>query len=269
MKLIFTLPALALVLAAPAASAAVIVNDSFNDGGRTNGTDPNDASWYTGKNITTLSVTSNKLSVDPSATFGFILGNFSNTTIAVGERLQLSVDLTYVSAPVDLASGLRVGLYYGSPQVTNEDNGRTGHYGYAFGSNPGLASASGTNVFYENSGDNILGSTNGLTAVGSPVAGQSIVWGTSTHSFLYSITRNANGSLSVSASIDGNTAATGSLASPLNNNYTFNTIAIGQGSMDVVYTIDNVLLQTVTVPEPASALLGSLGCLLLLRRRRA
>jgi hypothetical protein len=133
--------------------------------------------------------------------------------------------------------------------------------------------ANGTLAKEEGAGNSILGGSNtapngaGFNTVSGQISGASVNSGTATHSALYTITRNPDGSLSLSASIDGGSPATGTTGtSP--HTYTFNQIGIGGGNANNSYSIDNVLIEV--IPEPSAALLTALGALALagVRRRR-
>ena len=264
-----------------AAHAATLtaVNDPFTDGARTNGADPLDIQWF-GIRSSTLAVgnnaaigSGNALNVTTSTSFSRIAGVFSSLTLLAGETLRLSFDYALVSAPGTAPAGLRIGLFNnggtpftadtatGNGSIEQDDNG------YGFSTNPGLDAADGTRIAEEaaDPGNSILGgpAPGGFNFIGS--AGASVESGTTMHSALFTMTRNLDGSLSMTASIDGGTAATATTGtSPFT--YTFNEVGFGQGSFNGSYSIDNVVIDV--VPEPSAALLSVLGALALFRRRR-
>ncbi|MDB4265537.1 hypothetical protein N9891_02170, partial [bacterium] len=253
------------------AATMIVVSDGFDDGGRTNGTDASDIAWYesfqTGSSTPTsdLSVSNdsgvpgigggNALFLDSGGTFSRLSGVFNDTTLAVGETLGLSFDMRFTSNPGAITNGLRVGFYNdgGTTNSSDTSNGATvfnDDYGYGFATNLGSASSFGTSVRQENNG----GSTGaeGITGGPSPYSfngvsgsssGASTIWGTSSRSVQFTITRLSDGSLDLLASIDGGTAATGNVISPFNSNYTFNEVAIGLGGFSSDFYIDNVLIQ--------------------------
>ena len=277
MKALLVLSALVL---APGISraATTVVSDAFDDGGRTNGADANDIQWYAGRNNVALSVApdagiggGNALQVDSSTTFPRVVGLFdSGVTIGVGETLELTFDLRFTATPSTGSALLRVGIFNnGGTAITGDQDpggNQNDDFGYGFSTNPGLASAGGTSVAWEEAGNSILGGSSpaGLSATGT--AGESIDWGVASHSAVFRITRLADGSLDLSASIDGGTAATGNIASPINGSYTFHEVGFGEGGMNADFALDNV--RVAIVPEPGPALLGSIGVLALLVRRR-
>ena len=90
---------LSLLAAAPARAYLIIVDDQFNDGGRSNGADPLDVAWWEQNTGTTTTVnaagglTGNSLLVDSNGTFRPVVAAFPLTTIALGQRLRLAFDI--------------------------------------------------------------------------------------------------------------------------------------------------------------------------------
>ncbi len=81
------------------------------------------------------------------------------------------------------------------------------------------------------------------------------------------MTAGANGNIELSYYLDGGLIlqTTDSSVSPFS---TFDEIALRKRNNNNAFYIDNVVLQTVVIPEPSVALLGAFGALALLRRRR-
>lgn len=259
---------LALLAAHTSHAATIHLNDTFNDGGRTNGADTIDTAWFLSNtgNSTTLTVANdavinsgNAMRLTTTTNFRKFFGAFSSAiTIAQGETLQLSFD--YRFHEVANGAGLfRFGLYNNGGTATTADNvpSDNNDFGYASTTNPGLDSANGTVVNSEIAGDASLGGAtpNGLVSVGS--AGASVNVGTTLPgSALFSITRNLDDSISLSSSINGQSAASGTITtSPLT--YTFHQVVIGLGGTASDFSVDNVNVSV--IPEPSCLLLSALG----------
>jgi hypothetical protein len=270
-----------LTLSASHATTVLYVDDPFTDGGATNGADAKDIAWYvnntTGASssvaVDAVIGTGNALRMTATQSFRKFIGVFgASVTILQGETLQLSFDYRFHET-ANLANGLRFGLFNNGGTSATADNaaGDSDNFGYGGATNPGATSTTGTRVAYEAAGDAVLGGTAPGALVFFGSSGDSVDSGTiSKGTVFFSITRNLDDSISLSSSINGQTAASGTLASPATSpeflNYGFNEVAIGVGGTAADFSIDNVLVQV--VPEPSAALLGGLGALFLLRRRR-
>jgi hypothetical protein len=250
-------------------TAAIIISDGFDDGGFTNGTDPNDIAWSDLTNTTPTVATDatisdgNALNVNATAGFNRIWTNFAGVTLNPGDSLTLSFDYRFTQNPADTASQFRVGLFNNGGTNNTEGN----DFGYGFATNVGLNSSTGTNVWEEGVGTSILGgSPGGIVAFGT--AGASVNSpNTGAHSVVYTMTRNLSGGLDFSASIDGGLAATGTDATPATT--TFHVLAIGEGGVTLDYNLDNIQLEYTPVPEPSTlAVVGLGGFGLLLARRK-
>ena len=118
--------------------AAVVVNDGFDDGGRTNGADALDVDWWTidGRNPgdQTLTVqtddgspgigSGNALAVTHTATDDrrSILANFADVTLAnIGESISLSFDFRILSSS-NSKEDFRFGLYNSNGTVQTSDD---------------------------------------------------------------------------------------------------------------------------------------------------
>ncbi|HEX2473329.1 MAG TPA: hypothetical protein VHK01_01205, partial [Lacipirellulaceae bacterium] len=78
----------ALLVAAPTAEAAIIVNDSWTDGGRDNGLDPLDSNWWVSSNPNGIEVTTGTLGMVTGSQGRGIHTVFPTQTLAnVGDKL--------------------------------------------------------------------------------------------------------------------------------------------------------------------------------------
>ncbi len=268
-----------LIAAAGASNAATLLDDKFLDGNSTNGSDAGetDAEWFTNKSNSpgTISIVSNsvtgpdegsddsalRFTPDTDANFRGILANFTSTTIGLNDRLTLSFDFRYPTAPGGNDTGLRIGLFNSNGTVVNSNAATAddNDFGYLarFSTN-----ANGTsdvkdvpNGDSQSAGFDIVGATS--NTIGA--------FGTTSRALRFELTGVAGG-VQLDSYFDNSLIAT---ATDTDAAYTtFDNLRIGQGGLDDTFEIDNVLVVTSVIPEPSVALLGALGMLGLLRRRR-
>jgi hypothetical protein len=104
----------ALLARAPAAHAILIVNDSWADGGRTDGPDPLDAPWFGSTSSAAIEVSVGDLGLVTGTTNGRgIHGIFAPQTLTtVGDNLTATFTLTTpVTVGTNKPSAFRVGLF--------------------------------------------------------------------------------------------------------------------------------------------------------------
>ena len=110
MKAVNTLLLTAL-LAPTLASAQLIVDDSWADGGRNNGADPLDADWWTSSASTGIEVSVGSLGLVTGSSGRGIHATFAPQTLGIGEMLRATYTFkTPATVGVNLASPFRVGL---------------------------------------------------------------------------------------------------------------------------------------------------------------
>lgn len=282
--------ALPIAIGVSTASAATIFFDTFTDGDRTNGTDTTDVAWY---EVNSASATSaintasavvsgnNSLYINTGGNFRGLIANFapagsgSSGTLNIGEGYTLSLDFKYLAGG-NVSNAIRVGLgdssTVGAVAYTADGNpapnttGTQNQVGYFAGFGAGGSTSSQT---YEDTAGNVF-TTGTVGAFGTAVTGTSLNTNTG-RSVLLSVLRTTTGT-QVSSSIFSGLGGTGTVltstfvdtVSPF---VQFNQVAVMAGNdADIEYSFDNV--QLTYVPEPRAALLGGLGMLALLRRRR-
>ena len=103
----------AMLVAAPTAEAAQIVNDSWADGGRDNGADPLDSNWWSSSSTSGIEVSVGSLGMVTGTSGRGIHTVFPTQTLAnVGDKLVATYTFT---TPATLGSGgtggFRVGLF--------------------------------------------------------------------------------------------------------------------------------------------------------------
>lgn len=224
------------------ASANVRARDTFSDGDRTNGAETSDLAWYsikvagTGISIVNDNVaggigTDNALKLTPTSWSQGVIGNLPGAvTLQNGDSLVLSFKWRYTgTANTNFPQRLRFGFFNSGGSLTSNDNHttvRNNDHGYWAGTNPAVASGTGTGIVQETASDEIL-SGNGLTSIGT--AGASVTGGTTAHTGMLKITRSGT-NLVVSASIDDQAPATATVTNP--SNYTFHEVAFAVGIGD-------------------------------------
>lgn len=266
--------------------AAIVYNDTFEDGRTDDPGNPTDLAWYTRFSASVGTVTTG---VDASLNNNAALllnkvesgaGNnvqtaapFANFALStVGQYLQLNFDfrLSNTNYPAGI-NNLRFGLYndQGTPVTVDESTASNDDKGYYFGLGSGSVSAA-QQIFREDSGISpILGGTD-RTNLGTTSA--HIVPDFLKHAASLRVERTATG-VDISVYLDNTLLLTRSdaLAGAITS---FNMLAVGSAfnGTDTDFNIDNVQIDTnVAIPEPTSWAL--LGCGLLAgwqwRRRRA
>jgi hypothetical protein len=302
------LPTLALLsFAALPAKSAVLVSDDFTNAVRVGGTDartgvdvdgvaPLTNDWMMAlANGTTANQTSdanapnvatgingNSLATT-GGTFPFSLHRyFTSTTLNAGESISVSLNIRTTAAPTAQATSFRIGLFdsnTGKISTNSNFSGATGStagtvfiddrgYGafYDTGTSP-LAHVIGerTNTTYTAAnGINLFRPSDFGNLGTASTVGNTIALNTT-----YAVTLN------IARSLDGSSVTTTSTFNGISLSFTdttdlvteFDHLAIFFGSSWTgTKYVDDVMVTF--VPEPSSALLGALGLLALLRRRR-
>lgn len=265
--------AAAIMMSVAASQAAILVDEQFIDGDFTDGTDAKDLNWQLYMSGPTLSIVSdnttgpaeagndNALNIN-NAGQGFrgvygILG--IGVTLGVGDSLTLSYDHQFLASPGNTAASVRFGLYNSNATNTaNNDNGYFARVSSGTGS-PGIE------VWKETGTDTVLSGGDNAVVVGG--SGSGFV-GLTTASVNLSmvLTRTASSALKIDVKQNGTTVW--SVTDVSASFFTYDEIALGTGTNNPQFRLDNISLVSV-VPEPATLGLMSLaGTLLGMRRRR-
>lgn len=247
------------------APAGTIVSDPFTDGSRSNtsGGDLRGVQFFSSQASSTLAIaddsagigSGNALIATPVSTSLKVIAEFNTVTLAqAGSFVQLQFDFRYTQTPDAAAGNFRFGLYQIGTTHTTADSGnsaRNDDVGYGFTTNPGAAVSASNHIISEAAGDDILGGSapgNAVNFTGTGTSTTSANLGTTKHTAQLLITRQSNGDLVISGSIDGVTAsATHAAASVLT--YAFNEIGIANGSTTKPFAIDNVTVTTNNPPQ--------------------
>ena len=229
----------------------LIANDPFTDGSATNASGGDLLGLlYDRVNGTIAAVddsagigSGNALQITPTTTAAKAFAEFDTVTLTnAGDFVQLQFDFRYTQQPDNVSAGFRWGLYQTfSTHTSISGNGaRNDDVGYGCDSNPGGTSG-GTHTFAEGAGDDILTSGAGPLVNFSGGATSSNL-GTNKHTVILRVTRQANGDLLVTGTIDG-TSHSGTSPSNSVSTYSFNELALGNGSTtSKAYAIDNVTI---------------------------
>ena len=208
----------------------------------------------------------NALNFDPSAgnlTFRAILGNFTSTTLGVGDRISLTFDFRFTSAPSLQRSLLRIGLFNSNGTIVNSDATTVDNDDFGYLSRFSSDSDTASDLTKVPSGDTSTAGTP-LTEIANNAIG---AFGTTSHAIRFDITNTATGTL-VESYFDGGLISSATDLTANSPYVTFDNIRIGQGSGSTPFRIDNVGVETFVVPEPSSLALTALGALALVLRRR-
>lgn len=269
------LAAASLALLTATSQAAIIFTDTFDSG---------TGSWFTGGssgavvNATTgiLANSSAQLSWTPSSSGDItraIGRSFTSQTVAVGQTIRVTFDYTenYAATTNDVA--LRVGFYdVANPITANQwsTSGGTvglfnGYYGFIrdTGTTNTLRTESATDTTAVNTGPTVATSVT-LTTTGDSVT-YDIVQSTQ-YKVLFEVTRTSSTQMSSVmklTSFDGLTTYQNLTASTATVQSNFDTLVVRPNGATL---LDNIKVEV--IPEPSAALLGGLGLLALLRRRR-
>ena len=91
------------------AASTTIVDDSWTDGGRSNGADPLDSNWWTSNSPNAIEVSAGRLGLVSGSSSRGIHTIFPTQTLSVGDRL-VATELPLAAFPLPLAGGVGVGM---------------------------------------------------------------------------------------------------------------------------------------------------------------
>lgn len=228
-------------------------------------------SWYRvgGGSGSSLSNSSGSLVYTPASTASTanIIGYFSPSTLALGETITLSLNVTMSQVPNAMES-VRFGLFNsGGVQVTansnNFDNAAFAAYqGYSVWFNPSSTSSAYTIRERITTSNNALfaGGASNNPALGTTTNGTIGLAANTPSTWEFSLTRTEAG-LGLVSTVNGVELSRVDNVSPY---FTFDTIAL-QFSANVTGA---VTFNSIAVPEPSTAILGALGIGFVLMRLR-
>lgn len=280
------------------ANAIITFTDPFTDGNKAGGADNSGISWYdrsansdlsvNSTSATTLTGNALNLNLGTSTATGIsvqnrgFVGVLNSTTFiptAIGHYISLSFDFqirptstdapatTYTTSPQNGAEGITFGFYSSNGSIVSGDSATTSDNDLGIRGSFGTGTTLAADLAREtNSAAGGLGTTTSGDSVSFVSAGNtpSAINDFNKHSAQLMLTLTSAGQYTVTMMLDGATIATGTTAQ---TGYTqFDEIVFSQGGGNN-FSIDNVVVTM--VPETSTLLLGGLGALTLLRRRRA
>jgi hypothetical protein len=253
------------LLAATSHAATIVFTDTFDSG---------TGSWYTGGSTGTLSNSSSQLSWAPGATNDItraIGRSFTSQTVAVGQTIRVTFDYTQNAATV--SDILRVGLYDVANPIAANQWSTAGTTVGAFNGYYGFIRDNGTTslIRTESATDTTTVATGPTVETVAPTFG-TIAGTTTTFDIIQSTQYQVVFELTRTSSTEMSSVYRLSSGATIHQNITGSTPVV-QDSFDTLVIrpngsilLDNI--QVTIIPEPTAALLGGLGMLALLRRRR-
>lgn len=267
-------------LCASSALGTTLLTDDFSNGSRNNA--PTGGDWYYVGTTTVTFPAGGGMNVAPGGGVSRTMQTtFSPATLAIGESLTASFDITLTDTPGNLDRQFRMGLFNSAGTSLTADNttdnattlaSNADNYGYWSGVSTGSEKAAF--MYYQPSGGSGFMST---SSTGAANLGSDFNFGgleaNKTYTFTLTLKRN-------STSMDYTYAASGPLtginpSGSVTRSYTgasthsFDTFAILTNSQTLDYTINNVSIGI--VPEPGTLgllVIGSLAVFGLRRRPR-
>lgn len=247
------------------ADAAIVFEDTFGSG---------TGNWYRASTLDSLTTVSGELSVVrntaiPTNSDGVVGRSFDAQSLGVGETIRLTLDYRQ-----DVASNaiFRVGLYDVGTALAadNWSNNNIGTFaGYYTFARDASATASLTRYESAASSNTAAPPTSGGTSVTTSGSGTNHDInqdGSVTYKVLFEITRTSSTQVDtlfkLSSGVTDHFSIVGSTTTNLFTTFDSAVLRIGGGTA----YYDNIKLEV--VPEPSAALLGGLGMLALLRRRK-
>jgi hypothetical protein len=93
------------------AASTTIVDDSWTDGGRSNGADPLDSNWWTSNSPNAIEVSAGQLGLVSGSSGRGIHTIFPTRTLSVGDRLVATYTFTTPATVRTFPAGFRIGLF--------------------------------------------------------------------------------------------------------------------------------------------------------------
>jgi hypothetical protein len=298
------LAALAIVIAsiAPAAlQAAIIVNDSWADGGRGNGADAQDTNWWTSSSSAGIEVAVGSLGLVTGTSGRGIHAIFPTQTLAnVGDKLVATYTFTTPATVGTPGSGAfraglfdtlgRAGLDADVPSSSGSPNTLYGWFSTGSAALPGYmmdmdVGSGGTEDLNFRQHDTVqtattptgrlMGTTTGFTSIGSGPDGVYAFAPNTSYTGSLTMTRSSATELQVTGTLGAashtvtdpfDSASFGMLAFWANSN-TFGSSATA-GTADNGIDFTNVTIEFIPIPEPASLGLAAIAALAAASRAR-
>jgi autotransporter-associated beta strand protein len=251
------------------APTGTVVSDPFSDGSRSNATggDLLGVPFFTQSGSASVAadpvIGNGNALLSPNATTSKVIAEFTPVTLTkVGDFVQLQFDFRFSSASASVSAGFRFGLYQTFSTHTTADlqTTRTDDVGYGVTSDPG--GTTGTKLFAEAAGDEILGGSAPGQLANFGTTGASAALGTAKHTATLVLTLQSGGVLQVSGTIDGTTVT--ATRSPTLLTTSFNELAISSNTSPTAnsFYVDNLTVTKnnaarITISSPTSGIVWS------------
>jgi hypothetical protein len=275
--------------ATTSATAAVIINETWTDGERATQDLPNNSmAWFTSASSSTLTATTGAMTQVTGTSGRHALGYFTDfgspVSLAIGERITVSFVVVFNRATAlgTTDNGFKVGLYDGSTgtRVAIDSHGGTSasttfdnYFGYAAMTNIGLADGNKASIRERTSVINqaFIGSTTPYTTLGNNGGPAQLFEPGVEYGGLFSIERVDDALLSLTFTMSGGAIAdyTITRTDETPSAIAFDTVAFHMNSNQAdSFTLKQVEISIVPEPAHFALLLGALGLLGVLIRRR-
>jgi hypothetical protein len=281
-------PWLLLALTPTVLSAQTIVNDSWADGGRSNGADAQDTDWWTSTSSSAIEVGTGFLGLVSGTSGRGIHGTFAPQTLAIGDKLTATFSFATPATVTTATSGgaqFRIGFFdttghnfaqnFTSTTSTEWNNLN----GYMMDFDVGPLTSGSANITFRQRTDMtssaLMTSTTPYTQIGA-AGGNSYSFSPNTsYVGVFSLTRTGADSLDLSGSlyqgvtlltdwsvsdVSGIVGSVGALGFQVNSSVFGSSSTIGATDNGIDFSNIQINFTAAPVPEPATAsiLLGGL-----------
>lgn len=281
-------------LMVPNVNAAIVFNDSFDDGGFTDGADLTDTAWHGTTGDSAIEIFGGDLSLRSGTSGRGLHAVFPTQTLSmVGDKITASFTFTTPTTVGASKSGaFRIGLFNSNGETIHTQDGNSSSdaaWNNVLGNMVDLDIATGGSENFQFrekplglTGNRLLGTTGGFVSQGSGGEATNYVFAANTtYTGTYSIEQTGVSEWMIRSSLDDgaisdfeirtvtslNTSNYDILAFHVNSE-TFGSTNAG-GDADNGIDFQNVTLEFDGVPEPSSILLSLIGGMMCFKRRRA
>ncbi|MEN8853371.1 MAG: PEP-CTERM sorting domain-containing protein [Akkermansiaceae bacterium] len=277
------------------AHGVIVFNDSFTDGGFTDGADATDTAWHGTTGDSAIEIFGGDLSLRSGTSGRGLHAEFSTQTLSsIGDKITATFNFTTPVTIATVAKGgaFRIGLFNSNGETIHTQDGNSSQdaaWNNVLGNMVDLdVNTAGSENFQFREkpagliGNRLLGTTSGFVSQGSGGEPTNYVFAANTsYTGTYSIEQTGASEWMIRSSLDDgvtsdfeirtvtslNTSSYDILAFHVNS-ATFGSVN-SSGVADNGIDFQNVTLEFEGVPEPSSALLSLLGGMMAFRRRRA
>jgi hypothetical protein len=294
MKQIISLCISVLLLPTILSAQTTIVNDSWADGGRNNGADPQDTDWWTSTSNQAIEVGVGYLGLVTGTSGRGIHGTFTPQILGVGDTLTASFSFRTPATVTTATSGgaqFRIGLFdttghnFAQNFTTTTSTEWNNLNGYMMDFDVGPLTSGSANITFRQRTDmtssTLMTTTTGYTQIGT-AGGSSYSFAANTaYTGVISLTRTGTDSLELGGSLyqgasllstwtqsdaSGIVSTLGALAFQVNSSIFGSSGTVGAADNGIDFS--NIKIEYTLVPEPSAIALLALGAAGFLLRRR-